>query len=132
MNKVHSKTDGRVCIDVDGTIANKVWRSAIADLKRARKRVKRLRELRERQIQRSTIQRYDYGSITDVCVGISMQKRGSSDGMTHAEMVKQVDWLRWRLDNWTDTALRNKHEESFDNAVRNLVIVTLELASIAD
>lgn len=70
-------------------------------------------------------------SVIGICMRLHGCDTGTSDGMPDDERRELVEWLRWRINNWTDSRARD-NERKVDNAVRKLAIAVLDQADNRD
>ena len=100
---------------------NEDWRTSIADaLGVDRSEIKTVKELTANH------QLYSHGVI-DVCVRLHACDTGSGDGIPDDERDRLIAWLRWRIDNWTESR-RDGWGRHVDSAVRQLAIAVLHQA----
>jgi hypothetical protein len=64
---------------------------------------------------------YRWG-ILDVCEQLHGEFTGSHDGWMTEDLAARIEWLRYRLENWTPSHL---HTATFDDAVRALCTIAL-------
>jgi hypothetical protein len=65
-------------------------------------------------------------SIYDICLELRMSWNGSSDPMDKDDEKKALEYLRITLGTWKEDSI-GLFETAFDNAVKNLIICTLQL-----
>lgn len=75
-------------------------------------------ELRKRMID------FGYSNLLNICLDLHMQNSGSYDGMNKVVFKCLVSILEDALNEWKETT--HLKYKQFDDAVKNLIIATLE------
>lgn len=69
--------------------------------------------------------RFRHWGIVPVCMELQQRLSGSNDAyLGDLELKEELDWLRWRLENWIPGGGR---WQAFDECVRNLIVETARI-----